>query len=659
MKKRVCFSVAYLFFWVVLFILYRGLFLLYHHNLTARLPIRLVVGVFLHGARLDLSFASYLAVIPFLFIVLSVIVPSRITAALIKYYTVVCIVLATFISVSDFELFGEWGYRMDSSVLMYLATPREALASAGSSPLFLLIMYFFVLSLAACFFYLKTVHSLFDHRDKPGILTAPLFVFLTAALIIPIRGGFQLAPVNQSSAYFSDSDFANQVALNVHWGFFYSLRSKSYDTTNPYKSMEDAAAEAIVGRFYRSGSGKPTPRVVNSGRPNVILIIWESLTAKAVSSLGGVEGVTPNFDRLCREGILFSRCYANADRSAGGIVALLSGYPDLPKQRIIKMPAKTANLPSLARCFNEAGYTSSFYHGGELEFANIRSYLRNEKFSWLIGKDSFAAKDWNSKWGAHDHVVLGKLLDDLDREKGPFFSVIFTLSSHEPFEIPGQEKNEIERINKIDKMKKQNPVNPVKKNDESGEIDTLFLNSLRYTDRSVADFIGQAKSKPWYRDTLIIIIADHGHNRPGNSQRYDPAKYHIPMLWLGGALCVRDTVITRICGQTDLAATLLNQVKIDSKDFTWSRDVLNPDTPSGVFYTFNDGVGYIDDRGCLLYDHTGQTFFEFQVSGFRFQVDTTLIRDDEAIRSPSDADSLRISLARAYLQDVYRDFLKR
>lgn len=613
MKRHVYFPAAYLFFWVVLFALYRGLFLLYHLDLTSQLPVSLVFGAFLHGAKLDLSFASYLAVIPFLLVALSVVVPFRFTAALLKYFTVVCIILITFLSVSDFELFGAWGYRLDSSVLMYLATPRETLASAELSPLFLLVVYFCVLALLACFVYLKTVHSLIDHRDTAGILAAPLFVFLTVALIIPIRGGFQLAPINQSSAYFSNSDFANQAAMNVPWGFAYTLRRKSYDTTNPYKSMDNVAAETIIGRFYRSDSVQPTPRVIKSGKPNVILIMWESLTAKAVSSLGGVPGVTPNLDRLCREGILFSRCYANADRSAGGIVAVLSGYPDLPKLRIIKMPTKTASLPSLARRLNESGYTSSFYYGGELEFANIGSYLRNEKFSRIIGKDSFAPEDRNSKWGAHDHVVLGKLLHDLDREQGPFFSMIFTLSSHEPFEVPGQEK------------------------DESVTIDTLFLNSLRYTDRSVADFIEQAKSRPWWPNTLIIIIADHGHTRPGNSPRYDPATYHIPMLWFGGAVCVRDTVITRVCSQTDCAVTLLAQVGIDSGSFTWSRDALNPAAPSGVLYVFNDGVGYINDRGCLIYDHTGQAF----------------IRDDEAM---NDADR---DLARAFLQCAYQDFLER
>lgn len=221
--------------------------------------------------------------------------------------------------------------------------------------------------------------------------------------------------------------------------------------------------------------------------------------------------------------------------------------------------------------------------------------------------------------------------------------------------------NEIDRINKIDKIKKQNHVNPVilSKKNESEDIDILFLNSLRYTDESIADFIGQAKSKPWYHDTLIIIIADHGHNRPGNSQRYDPAKYHIPMLWLGGAVSVQDTVITRICGQTDLAATLLAQVGINSKEFTWSRDALNPATPSGALYVFNDGVGFIDDRGCLIYDHAGQTIFEFQVSSSKFKVQNSKFKDDEAIHSPSDADTLRVSLARAYLQCAYQDFLRK
>ena len=613
MIKRLQFSGAYLVFWLVYFILCRALFLLFHIDMTAQLPLKLIYGTFLYGLRMDISFASYMSVLPFILTALTVIFSVRFIKPVVKYYTFGLLFFITFLVVTDCELFGIWGFRLDSTVLMYINTPKEMLVSAGSSPLILLIPMVFMLAYLAGRVYIAKIHKLCDALPDVPLASLALFVFLTALLIIPIRGGFQLAPMNQSTAYFSRDDFANQAALNVPWTLFYSLLKKTYDTTNPYELMDYDKAETLVRNFYRTGEKETGAAILKTEKPNVLIILWESLTAKVVTSLGGISGVTPEFDRLADKGVLFSKCYANADRSAGGIIAVLSGYPSLPRQRIIKQPNKTAGLPSLTKSFKSAGYSTSFYYGGELEFANIKSYLLNSKFDRIVGKDSFAPEDWNSKWGAHDHVVLDKLIDDIDKEPKPFFSVIFTLSSHEPFEVPMQ--TEI----------------------EGDDIDSQFLNSLRYTDRSIGDFIEKAKSASWYANTLIVIVSDHGHNRPGNSQRYDPEKFHIPMLWLGGVLSVRDSVITRICSQTDIAAAVLNRTGIRSEDYTWSRDILNPAASSGAHYVFNNGMVYIDDNGSLIFDNTGGS----------------LIR-----RDPSVTDD-HIELSKAHLQVTYKDFLDR
>src|SRR5699024_10985247 len=138
---------------------------------------------------------------------------------------------------------------------------------------------------------------------------------------------------------------------------------------------------------------------LNTSRPNVLLIMWESITAKAVKSLGGLDGVTPEFERLAKEGILFTDFYASVDCSDKGIISILSGFPAQPTQSIIKLPSKSSKLPVLSRDFEAAGYNTSFYYGGELAFANIKSYLVSGGFDNIIGKNEFDRKDWNSKWG--------------------------------------------------------------------------------------------------------------------------------------------------------------------------------------------------------------------------------------------------------------------
>ena len=172
---------------------------------------------------------------------------------------------------------------------------------------------------------------------------------------------------------------------------------------------------------------------------------------------------------------------------------------------------------------------------------------------------------------------------------------------------------------------------------DGDDIDSQFLNSLRYTDRSIGDFIEKAKSTSWYDNTLVIIVSDHGHNRPGNSKRFDPEKFHIPMLWFGGALSIGDSVITRTCSQTDLAASLLNRTGIHSVDYHWSRDIFNRSTSSGAHYVFNNGMVYLNNYGSLIFDNNG----------------SSLIRKDPSV-TESD-----VELSKAHLQMTYKDYLDR
>ncbi len=616
MIQRIGFLASYLAFWIGYFLLFKLIFLLYHLDNTRALTFDTVLGVFWHGLKLDISFASYLAVLPFLLVTIHCMVAKRPIVSSIKLYTEIILAIISLLMIIDLELFGAWGFRMDSTWLMYVNTPKEMMASAGSAPLFMLIFLF----LASFVTGVLVFRKLFGATAPYGATSkwsGLLCLILTAALIIPIRGGFQLAPINESSAYFSSHYFANQAAINLPWNFFRSVISRQYARDNPYIFTEEALAQDIVDSLYYTQPDNP-PLVLNQEKPNVVIILWESFTAKVVESLGGVPGITPQFEQLIREGVLFSNIYASGDRSDKGIVAVLSGYPAQPTQSIIKTPSKAAKLPSLSASFKALGYHTSFYYGGELEFANIRSYLVNADMDLLVGKEYFNPEDWNSKWGAHDHVVYQRFLSDLDSRYAanpsqPFFSTLFTLSSHEPFEVP---------------METQVP---------GDEPEEKFLNAMYYADKALGNFISQAKAKPWYKHTLFIIIADHGHPYPLNSANHAPEKFHIPMLWMGGALQLKDTVIAKIGSQTDLSATLLQQLRVPVNAYSWSKDLLQPQSIPFAQYVFNNGLGFVNNAGVVTYDHTGKAL----------------------IYKRGDITAEELSAAKAHLQISYQDFLQK
>jgi phosphoglycerol transferase MdoB-like AlkP superfamily enzyme len=439
-----------------------------------------------------------------------------------------------------------------------------------------------------------------------------------ALLVVPLRGGTQQIPVNQSDVYFSRIAFANHAALNAPWNLMSALVLRANEQPlAPF--MPDSAARRLVAGLYPLAVGAAAPAdsaapVLTTSRPNVLFIILESFTAKLVGSVGGERGVTPNLDSLARTGILFDSIYAAGDRSQKGLVSLLSGYPNQPTTSIIKFPRKTENLPHLCRTLAAAGYSSGYYYGGELAFANMKSYLQTAGYEHLTERSDFAAADQNSKWGAHDGVLFNRVLSDLARQRQPFFVTAFTLSSHEPFDVP---------------MKTRFP----------GQTEEdLFRNSVFYTDYALGEFLKKARQQPWYANTLLVLVADHGHILPGNSSNQSPQKFHIPLLLAGGAIRPenRGRVVSTIGSQTDVAATLLHQLRLPAADYVWSRDLLAPRAAPFAFYTFNNGFGVVSPAGIATYDNVSRNASERGAA-----VPDTQIRLGEALEQVSLADFAR------------------
>lgn len=578
---RLLFLVSYLLFWTATFLVARGVFLVYEHRTTAQLGIGTIARVFAHGVRMDLSAAAYATIVPVLTVVLGLLLRPSVVRAAVTTYTYALVIVVALFTAADLGIYDAWGVRLDATPLIYLRTPVEAFASVESGPVLLCAIVALVFGAACIIAYRRLVAPRLDIGRRTTAAAAGFAVVFGALLIVPIRGGVQWTPLNQSSVYFSSNEFANQAALDVPWNVAHSLTTENaLGRANPYTQIDAATARRVVDSLLADSAAAPHG-LLRIARPNVILIIWESLTAKVVGPLGGVAGVTPNLDSLVHEGIFFDHFYASGDRSAKGLVAILSGFPPLPHVQVMNTPDRAERLPMLSRDLGAAGYATSFYYGGELAFANIKSYLLNGRFDHLVGESDFPRDERNSKWGAHDQYVLGRLLHDVPAMPRPFFSALFTLSSHEPFEVP------------------MAPVFAGR--DQSTE----FLNSQVYADRSVGAFIRAARAQPWWDSTLVVIVADHGHPLPRlslpNGTQAD-ARQRIPMLWLGGALARRDTVVSRFGAQTDLAPTLLAELGLDHARYRFGHDLFTPNGTSFAYYSFLDGFGFVDARGSLVYD---------------------------------------------------------
>lgn len=613
MRKRLEYLSISLLSWILIFQLFRLFFLFYQHDKSQHLPASLIPQIALNGLKMDLSFACYLIAIPTLLLAFTA-KRWKWYLSFLTYYSAFSTVLTSLLLVSDLEVFRAWGFRIDTTPLAYLFTPAEAWASVVGSPLvFLFSLLGATIILVFILFQTIKKRTLGTLRPTSMPVNTVVFLIITASLIIPIRGGLQLAPMNQSTVYFSDNNFANNAAVNACWNFFDSVLKGGDLKENPFTTLDDTTAIRLTNKLKTTGKEiKVLPDSLQK-KTNVLLIIWESFTAKAVSSLNGMSGIAPNFEALTKEGIYFKNVYASGNRSDKGMVAILSGYPAQPTTSIIKIPSKTNSLPSLPKQFNRQGYFTSFYYGGESEFANMKSYFLQQEFDRIIDKNQFEEKDMNSKWGAHDHIVFNRLIQDLDTVRAPFFTTLFTLSSHEPFEVPVP--------------------TAIKGTDNQ----SLFLNALHYTDDCLGNFIKTAKTKPWWNSTLVIIIADHGHPMPKISNN-TADDFHIPMLWIGGALKGKTAIIDTLASQTDLAATLLGQLNLPSNDYAWSTSIFQENRIPFAYFTYNNGFGWKKPAGYFIHDNVSRKVIEHS-KGYPINSE--------------------LSNGRAYLQTSYNDFLNR
>lgn len=569
MKERLQFFFTSLFFWFALFVIGRFIFLLVQVNQSFDLPWADWFRIYQHGFRLDLSTLGYISFIPALILLVTSSWNGKTAWRFLNIYTILAILLFLGILISDLVIFRAWSVHFDYLPLLYLGSPKEVTANFKWYYFVILLAGFSLLIYLLHSFFNKKIASLLKKAPSGGWKSALFFFILLPVLFLCIRGGLGTTPINASSAYFHKNVFANQAAINPMWYFGHSI-VEGKESQNPYNFYKEKDYEKELELLYTSNT-EPV-RILRQERPVIILLIMETFTAKLVEPLGGPPGVTPNFNRLSREGILFTHMYANGTRTDRGLLSIISGFPTVEPLSILKYPEKTNKLEFLSRDLKGKGYNNAtFYYGGEVDFANMTSYLMNGGFNRIVSEKDFSAyHGYRSNWGVPDDVVYDRLLSDVNRRNDTGFYVMLTLSHHEPFDIPVE------------------PRFP-----QLG-FENKFYSSAYFADSCLGDFIAKMKSSRQWDNSLIIIVADHGSPFPEYNQYHEPAKYKIPMLWLGGAL-KKDSVVSKYGSQSDIAVTLLHQLGIENNNYILGKDILSPSSRSFTFYSFKDGMAMMSD----------------------------------------------------------------
>jgi Phosphoglycerol transferase and related proteins, alkaline phosphatase superfamily len=619
MLKSFLFFARFFLFWLLFFFVDRLTFIIINSKKLAMVPLSEIMASFYHALKLDLSMTAYILVIP-LFSYIYWLLNGRKVVELkwLTIYNKILIILFSIISVVNFNIYREWGSKINAKAVGFaISTPNEALASSASSPIGLTLSLLVLLIVIGFILQRWVVLRKLSFKASPIWLRGIAVIILVFLNFLLIRGGLGGSPINQSMAYFSKEQVLNHAAVNTEWNLLSSALAARMTKNNPYNYLSKQAADANIKELYTPAKDT-TINILTTKRPNVVLVIIESFTADLTKTLGNEDGITPNFDTLIHKGVLFSNIYSSGSRTDKGLVATLAGFPTLAAGSIVKWPEKMQKIPGISQPFFKNGYQTSFFYGGESEFDNYKAFILSHNYQKLIDKNNFKGGKV-TKWGQFDEAVFDRQIEDLNKEKQPFFSTLLTLTNHEPYALPGNYK--------------------------FGQADnvTKFKSTAHYTDSCINAYLNNAKKESWYKNTLFVFIADHGHLLPKNSHEiYVPQRYHVPLLFYGDVIkdeC-KGKKFEDVGSQADVAATILGQLDISAKEFVWSKNLLNPYAKHFAFFSWDNGMGFIDNQQCVTFDNVGKTILYNS--------------------NPKDKDlTLKtLNTAKSYLQNVYQQFIE-
>lgn len=602
MKQIIWFVKTYATF-VVLFVLQKPLFLFLEKgsatqpvdNIFTELP-----AVIWHGLPLDLSMAGYLSVIPGFLSIAVVWLKRDLVKPIMNIYFIIASLFITCSFLLNASLYPYWKYPLDSTPLFYFFTsPADAIASVSIWQVILSIVILIVLTIGVWFTlrmrgekrqqysrysygyggFGSGKRNRFDDFDRHRGRTSIILLLLTGLLFLPIRGGITVSTMNTGQAYFSQNAYLNHSAVNPLFSLFESITHQE-DFASQYRFLKDKEADKIFATMTSTSDENTYPLLneatFKKGTPDILIVIMESFASDIMPSMGSYKDVAVCLDSIAQQSILFTRFYANSFRTDRGMVSILSGYPAQTTTSIMRYPRKTSQLPSIARNLAKyKNYKTTYYYGGDADFCNMRSYLVSQGYQHIISDANFPIEDKLSKWGVPDHILAAKMMEDIkaqQNEKRPMLRILQTSSSHEPFEVPYH------------------------------RLKDKRLNAFAYTDSVMGAIVREYRKLPRWKNTLIVFVPDHVGGYKENLNDHDRSRYQIPLILAGGAIS-RPMKVGIIGSQHDIAATLLGQLGVEHREFTFSKNMMSDATPKFAFFAVNDAFGIVSEENSLIYDN--------------------------------------------------------
>ena len=603
-------------YWMLFFILQRVLFYIHFHQ-DFESSISELLHLPIYAFKLDFSTTAYFVTLPFIvlfFHQLKLIKSPKIYLKISKWITFILGILTSIIYSVELVSYTEWRSKLTSKIFIHLTTPSEIFRTAFGEFTWWFLLYLMIQIILIYVLYRlifrKTVQVYYPKRFPYLKLVFGFLVGIFCFVLIA-RGGIKPIPISITNAYYSNSQILNDLSVNSTWSFIeVSINYNKSNSEKFFTSLSEAESVQLVDELY-AYEDVDSVRLFKSTTPDLIFITLEGWSTQLMGCLGGKTGITPNFDELTKEGILFSKIYATSSTSETGHSSIFSGYPTIPRISISHQLAKCRKIPSVVRSLVD--YNSAYYFGGSLEYGNIGGYLKEIGFQSIYDEDDLPKLSPKGYLGYHDGAMFPHFLAEIKKAKSPYIYGLFTQSTHSPYDMP-------------EPMMTEYP-------------DSKYASSLRYADKQIKIFIDELKKLPNYENTLVVFISDHGKTNFVNKDIYKDEYFHIPVLFMGGALkqSSRGKVIEKLGSQIDISKTLLNQLNIDTSPFKWSKDLLNPNAKEWAMFSTMNMYGTVTPNGYSNYKIYSES-------------STSYPEENNALLQPE------LKKCKAFNESVYREF---
>jgi phosphoglycerol transferase MdoB-like AlkP superfamily enzyme len=557
---------------------------------------------FAFGLGYDLAAAAY-ACTPF--VLWLALAPDRLArtwfyrAASVAWFAIACFAVF-FTAVAEWLFWDEFGARFNFIAVDYLLYTHEVIGNIWESyPTGKLLIALALAAAAAAALFARRIWrwSAAPSGWRFGLAAAAAQIALAVLLAFAVNSDFK----NRST-----QDAANELAGNGIYEFFAAERRNELSFERYYATLPLAGAMNIVrGGFPGTQWIKPEEGGVERLEPgaggtggtrseqklNVILVSVESLGAEFLGAYGDKRGLTPNLDRLAKESLWFSKVYATGNRTVRGLEALSLALPPTPGQSIVRRP-NNGNLFTLGSVFEDKGYGVVFAYGGYGYFDNMNAYFEANHYR-AVDRRAIPAEriKFENVWGVADEHLYDQVIEEIDREKAahggrPVFVHVMTTSNHRPYTYP------------------------------SGRIDIPSgkgrEGAVKYTDYAIGYLFERARSRPWFKDTVFVITADHGASARGTSQ-IPVDKYLIPVfVYAPGRVAPRR--VDRLMSQIDIPPTLLGLLDFRYYSKFLGRDVLRsaPATDRAFIANYQTLAFMKDDRIAVLQPKRKQNVYRLE-----------------------------------------------